>query len=150
KIAAMYETLVEEIRTQSPGTQLYIQRLLPINNDFKRYKNLLGREKVVPRVNELLPSIAERHGAEYVDLWPAFADEEGKLSRAYTTDGLHLSGAGYKRWAEMVRPLLDNNSGISTGEDELMGTDSSSDDSSTETSSPEMDIQMPVIINRVE
>ena len=104
----------------------------------------------MPRVNELLPSIAERHGAEYVDLWPAFADEDGKLSRAYTTDGLHLSGAGYKRWAEMVRPLLDNNAGMSAGDDELTDADGSSGDQSAETSSQEMDIQMPLIINRVE
>lgn len=148
KIASMYETLVEEIREQSPGTELYIQSLLPINNDFKRYKNLIGREKVVPRVNELLPGIAERNGAEFVDLWPAFADEEGKLSRAYTTDGLHLSGAGYKRWAEIVRPLLDNSiimSGAEQMMDEVMEGEEGNEMSTSGT-----EIQMPVIINRVE
>lgn len=108
KIASMYEALVADIREQSPESQLYIQSILPINNDFRRYKNLLGREKIVPEVNALLPGIAERNGAVYVDLWPAFAGADGKLSRAYTTDGLHLSGAGYKRWAEELRPFLDD------------------------------------------
>lgn len=108
KIAAAYEQLVEEIREQSPTSTLYIQSVLPINNDFRRYKNLLGREDVIPRLNEMLVDIAGRNDAVYVDLWPVFADEQsGKMKKEYTTDGLHLSGAGYKLWAATVRHLVE-------------------------------------------
>ena len=148
KIASMYEVLVKEIREQSPETQLYIQSILPINNDFRRYKNLLGREKIVPEVNALLPGIAERHGAVYVDLWPAFAGADGKLSKAYTTDGLHLSGAGYKRWAEEVRSLLDD---ISTQPASEANTESEEVEIASE-SDVETDVEnpIPMIKRRVE
>lgn len=107
KIAADYEILVREIREKSPQTRLYVQSVLPINNDFKRYKNLLGREEVVPALNSLLKQIAERNGAVYVDLWPAFADAStGKLRRELTNDGLHLSGEGYKVWASELMPYV--------------------------------------------
>lgn len=108
RIADRYELLVKEIREKSPETTLYIQSVLPINNDFRRYRNLLGREDVIPSLNEKLQDIAGRNGAVYVDLWPAFADENGKLQKKLTSDGLHLSGAGYKVWVNAVRNLVES------------------------------------------
>ncbi len=47
-------------------------------------------------------------GAVFIDLWPVLAEETtGKMKRDFTTDGLHLSGAGYKAWAEAVRPFVE-------------------------------------------
>ncbi|MBD5200483.1 MAG: sialate O-acetylesterase [Bacteroidales bacterium] len=107
KIASEYEKLVQEIRTQSPETQLYIQSVMPINNDFGRYKNLKGQEKTVTQLNEKLKTIADEHGAIYVDLWPALADPAtGKLKRNFTNDGLHLTGEGYRAWIDLIRPLV--------------------------------------------
>lgn len=107
KIASRYEKLVKEIRRQTPDTKLYIQSVFPINNDFKRYKNLIGEEKTVLSLNERLKVIAQENGAEYVDLWPVLADSaSGKLKKEYTNDGLHLTGEGYKTWVEAIRPLV--------------------------------------------
>lgn len=107
-IVGKYETLVEEIREKSPETQLYIQSVMPINNDFKRYKSLFGREGIIPPLNDGLKKVALEHGAVFIDLWPVLADpESGKMQRQFTTDGLHLSGAGYKAWAEAVRPYVE-------------------------------------------
>ncbi len=69
EIASEYESLVERIRVESPTTRLYVQSVMPVNNDFRRYKNLVGREGVIPHLNRRLEDIATRHGAVYVDLW---------------------------------------------------------------------------------
>lgn len=107
KIAGMYEALVAKIRKDSPETTLYVQSIMPINNDFRRYKNLIGRENVIPQLNGYLEDIATRHGAVYVDLWPALADTSGtKLDKRFTNDGLHLTGAGYQAWASVIGPLV--------------------------------------------
>ena len=107
KIAGMYETLVAKIRQDSPETTLYVQSIMPINNDFRRYKNLLGCENVIPELNGYLEDIATRHGAVYVNLWPALVDSSGKkLDKKYTNDGLHLTGEGYKAWASVIAPLV--------------------------------------------
>lgn len=107
KIADKYEKLVKEIRKQTPDTKLYIQSVMPINNSFKRYKNLIGREKVIPQLNKKLEEIALRNGAEYINLWPALEDGKGALQKAYTFDGLHLNGKGYQAWMKLIQPYLD-------------------------------------------
>ncbi len=107
-LAARYEELVKEIRNQSPSTTLYIQSIMPINNDFARYKNLKGKEKVIVSVNKYLKEIAERNGAIYIDLWPALSDDSGKLRKEFTNDGLHLLGKGYKAWAAQLSEYVND------------------------------------------
>lgn len=106
QIADEYGKLVREIRRLSPETRLYIQSVLPINNDFGRYKSLRGCEKTVTDLNLRLRAIAADNGAKYVDLWPALADADGKLDRRFTNDGLHLTGEGYKAWAALLLPYV--------------------------------------------
>lgn len=107
-LGAKYEKLVKEIREKSPETQLYLQSVMPINNDFKRYKSLIGREKIIPLFNEEIKRIALENGAVYIDLWGALADpESGKMQKRFTNDGLHLTGAGYRAWTDAVRPYVD-------------------------------------------
>lgn len=107
QIASQYEELVKEIRESTPETELYIQSVMPIDNDYGRYKGLKGTEPVVEELQKLLPQIAARNGAEYIDLWPTLADPAtGKLKKAYTNDGLHLTGNGYKAWAAAIEPFV--------------------------------------------
>lgn len=40
-------------------------------------------------------------------LYSHFVDEEtGKMNTAYTNDGLHLLGKGYRKWVEIVKPYI--------------------------------------------
>lgn len=112
KIASKYDELVKKIRKETPSTTLYIESVMPVNNDFRRYKNLIGREQVIPELNNLLRDIAADNGCVYIDLWPVFADEQGKMKKKYTNDGLHLLGAGYKAWAEALRPYIEEDSPV--------------------------------------
>ena len=52
----------------------------------------------------LAEAVAER-GITWHDLNPALAGPEG-LQPAYTTDGIHLTAAGYAKWADAIRPFL--------------------------------------------
>lgn len=47
-IARVTEKLIMLIKERSPRTRIYLQSLLPFNNDFGCYKRLVGREHVVP------------------------------------------------------------------------------------------------------
>jgi lysophospholipase L1-like esterase len=103
QLTAKYTKLVQAIREQSPSTRLYIQSVMPINNDFGRYKNLKGKEKIITDLNKELMKIAVENDAVYVDLWPALAEpDSGRLRPDFTNDGLHLLGEGYKAWAETI------------------------------------------------
>ncbi|MDE6006416.1 MAG: hypothetical protein K2G67_02550 [Muribaculaceae bacterium] len=106
QLAARYRSLVAKIKEQSPDTELFIQSVMPINNSITKYKSLIGKEKTIRQFNERIKAIAESAGATYVDLWPALADGKGNLKKAYTNDGLHLTGAGYKAWRDAIRELV--------------------------------------------
>lgn len=106
-LAQRYESLVCDILRESPETRLYLQSVMPINNDFAVYRNLKGKEDVILEFNDRIKEIAQRHHVDYIDLWPALADEKGKLKKAYTNDGLHLTGPGYKAWTAAIARYLD-------------------------------------------
>jgi len=108
KLAERYEALVNEILTRSPRTRLYLQSIMPINNDYGVYKNLKGKESVVKEFNKRIKDIAAGKGLTYVDLWPALADKNGCLKRRFTNDGLHLTGPGYRAWTDTLRPYLND------------------------------------------
>ncbi|MCJ2143037.1 GDSL-type esterase/lipase family protein [Methylobacterium sp. E-066] len=57
---------------------------------------------MIAAVNAWLRDHAHEHGAIFIDYHAVLADESGALRRAYTTDGLHLSPAGYKA----IEPLM--------------------------------------------
>ncbi|MFE5286221.1 GDSL-type esterase/lipase family protein [Nocardia sp. NPDC056611] len=87
--------LVEEIRERAPHTPLHVQSVMP------------RRAKFAERIRELNSAawqIAAEADAWYIDLWPALADSNGALRPEFTRDGLHLSGAGYAAWVEVLRP----------------------------------------------
>lgn len=106
RLAERYARLVKKIREQSPSTRLYVQSVMPINNDYKRYKGLAGREKTVTEFNKRIETIARDNGATYIDLWPMLAGNDGKLKREYTNDGLHLNGAGYRAWTRGIEKYV--------------------------------------------
>lgn len=105
-LAQRYESLVNQIRRQSSDTKLYVQSVMPINNGFKRYKGLAGKERIIREFNKKIQSIAESNGATYIDLTPFLADKAGNLKSGYTYDGLHLNGAGYRAWINGIEKYV--------------------------------------------
>ena len=56
--------------------------------------------------NALIQPGVTAAGAEWLDVYPALADATGQLDPRYSSDGLHLSPAGYRAWAARLRPYL--------------------------------------------
>lgn len=106
QLAKKYETLVKEIRSQTPETELVLQSVLPVNNSFGRYKNLIGTEKTIAAFNDSIAAIASRNGTLYVDLTPVMSDSNGNLKKSFTNDGLHLNGSGYSAWGNAIAPFV--------------------------------------------
>lgn len=106
ELARRYARLVKKIREESPDTRLYLQSVMPVNNSFRRYKNLIGKEKTIKEFNRKIKEIADTSGATYIDLWPTMADKDGNLRRELTNDGLHLNGRGYRVWVGAIEPMV--------------------------------------------
>lgn len=105
-IARVMEKLIVLIKVRSPRTKIYLQSMLPFNNEVRMWKNLQGREQVVVDGNRALEQVARRQGVTWIDLYPLFVDSNGRLRAEYTNDGLHLLGPAYLIWRDAIKPYL--------------------------------------------
>lgn len=97
-----YRKIVHRIKAGSPSTSIFFQTMLPTNDSFGKLKNHYNREEQTLAINTALKTLAEKENIEVIDLYPHFADAIGKLKKEYTWDGVHLTLAGYTRWAEVL------------------------------------------------
>lgn len=107
-IATAMRNLIMKVRRGSPETKVYLQSLLPIDNSFRRYKAMTGKESVIVETNKLLKKVAEETGATWIDLYSRMVDPAtGNMRKGLTNDGLHLLGAGYAVWRDAVLPYVE-------------------------------------------
>ena len=97
-----YKKIVDRIQLESPRTKIYVQSLLPTNNQFTQFKNHQNKEAIIEMVNKGIEQLATDKKINFINLHAAFQDGAGKLDARFTNDGLHLTGAGYLRWKEVL------------------------------------------------
>lgn len=101
-----FEKLIQRIKNESPGTKIYFQTLLPVNNNFTQFKNHYNKDEHILNVNNQIKKLGKQYGIEVIDLYPHFLNEQNKLDAKFTEDGLHLNAAGYLEWAKILRPFI--------------------------------------------
>jgi lysophospholipase L1-like esterase len=97
------ELIIEQILTHINGTELIVQSLLPVNETMLGSPGYLNR--VIRHINKELKAHCDARKLTYLDLYPSFL-EGTELKREYTTDGGHLSPAGYALWAEKLQQFF--------------------------------------------
>lgn len=105
-IGRAMEKLIVLIKERSPRTKIYLQSMLPFNNEVREWKLLKDREHVVIEGNNALRQVALRQGVTWIDLYPLFVDDQGRLKAEYTNDGLHLMGPAYLIWRDAIAPYV--------------------------------------------
>lgn len=106
-IARVAEKLIVLIKKRSPRTRIYLQSMLPFNNEVQMWKLLKDREHVVVEANNLLEQVALRQGVTWINLYPLFEDGNERLKAEYTNDGLHLMGEAYIVWRDAILPYIN-------------------------------------------
>ncbi|MFA6726657.1 MAG: GDSL-type esterase/lipase family protein [Prevotella sp.] len=96
--------IVDEISRQCPNTRLYLQSLLPINEDFHQWKLLEGKTEVIPQVNRIIHKMANERNISYLNLFSLFSISGLHIMRPdLTIDGLHLTEKGYDVWSKKLK-----------------------------------------------
>lgn len=107
-IVGYIERITRKIKADTPQTRLYIQSLLPVNDQFEMYAGHVSRWKEVPVINDKLKAMAVKEQVMYIDLFSHFKEKDSdKMDIQYTNDGLHLMGDGYFKWVEVIRPYVE-------------------------------------------
>jgi lysophospholipase L1-like esterase len=91
------------VHARKPGALIVLQSLLPTNEP--------GRNaQVVVPVNAALAAFAaedpQAGHVRFLDLYPAFLDENGGQNRAFFMDGVHPNESGYRAWRDRLVPFL--------------------------------------------
>ena len=104
-VFAGVEAVVGAVRELRPSTRIVVQSLLPTND---RERN----SDVVEVVNARLQSLIARDQTQrlhFLNLYPVYLDSAGVQRPELFCDGLHLSEAGYRTWADRLLAFLAKN-----------------------------------------
>jgi len=102
-ILTNYQGIISKIKKDSPKTIVYIQSILPTNDEFDTFKKHQGKMDIIKEVNLGLEKLAKDNKVVFLNIFPEFLDDEGKMNKQYTNDGLHLLGKGYVLWASLIK-----------------------------------------------
>jgi lysophospholipase L1-like esterase len=98
RIAANVAAILSAIRAADPRTRILLNGVMPRTRAY--------RARIVA-LNYKLASVAETEGVVFVDLWPVLADDHGAIRPEFSVDQVHLTGAGYAAWVEVLREYID-------------------------------------------
>mgnify|MGYP001643628798 CR=1 FL=1 len=95
------------IRERSPKTELYVQSVLPLNEEVGTWKYLKGKDDLIIQLNNKLKEYCTSHALTYIDLYtPLLGAKPQTMKAEYCRDGLHLTEKGYDVWAKIIRPYI--------------------------------------------
>lgn len=103
EIEESYRNIVQKIRTEAPQTELFLQSVLPVNNQIRRSGT--SNEQVMA-LNARIAAIAREYALPYLDIAEGLKDADSNLSAKFTADGLHLNGLGYVVWKQELKTLI--------------------------------------------
>lgn len=99
-----YLAAIETIRTLQPDATIYLQGLIPLNE--QKIKDTGGKDYLTNEhlliYNELIRQVAEESQTYFLDLYSHFADEDGILPYDASRDGVHLSKEYCQLWLDYL------------------------------------------------
>ena len=102
------ERVIQSIARDYPLSQIKLVSILPVNEgeEYKQTVYIRTNEKI-REWNQAYEALASAYvQVDFVPIYDNLTDSEGQLQSAYTTDGLHLSVAGYQALSEALKTYL--------------------------------------------
>ena len=102
------EGVIQSINRDYPLSQIRLLSILPVNEreEYKQTVYIRTNEKI-RKWNQAYEALASAYmQVDFVPIYDSLTDSEGQLKSAYTTDGLHLSVAGYQALSEALKGVL--------------------------------------------
>ena len=102
------ERVIQSIARDYPLSQIKLVSILPVNEgeEYKQTVYIRTNEKI-REWNQAYEALASAYmQVDFVPIYDSLTDSKGQLQSAYTTDGLHLSVAGYQALSEALKEYL--------------------------------------------
>lgn len=104
EILKNYQEIIGRIQAETPNTEVYLQSLLPVNEELNTVMPGISNEQIMS-LNSKLKAISEDHEFNYIDLY-SLLENDNQLDIKYTNDGIHLNSDGYGVWENVLRDKL--------------------------------------------
>ncbi len=92
------DRMLDRFACESPDSTVVLQTVLPRSDAVAEVRAL----------NQAIVELASSRSTPLLDVHPHFDDGTGGLRDGETTDGVHLTEAGYVRWAAILDGFIDN------------------------------------------
>lgn len=102
------EAIIQSIARDYPLTEIKLLSTLPVNEgeEYKQTVYIRTNEKI-QKWNQAYQELAYAYmQVEFVPVFDSLTDKAGQLKKDYTTDGLHLSVAGYQVLTKALKDYL--------------------------------------------
>ncbi len=102
------EGVIQSLNRDYPLSQIKLVSILPVNEgeEYKQTVYIRTNEKI-REWNQAYEALASAYmQVDFVPIYDSLTDSEGQLQSTYTTDGLHLSVAGYQALSEVLKGVL--------------------------------------------
>ena len=102
------EGVIQSINREYPLSQIKLVSILPVNEGEKYKQTVYIRtNEKIRKWNQAYEALASAYmQVDFVPIYDSLTDSEGQLKSAYTTDGLHLSVAGYQALSDTLKTYL--------------------------------------------
>lgn len=100
-----YCQAIDLIRESQPNAVIYIQGLIPLNENVIAETggaSYLKNDHLLV-YNDLMKQVAEEKQVAFLDLNPSFTGEDGQLPRDASADGIHLRKSYCQQWLDYLK-----------------------------------------------
>ena len=101
QFARQYGELIDLVRQAQPGAQLYLQTLIPVTAT-KSAEGVFTNPRL-QAFNRVIRALGQEKAVYVVDVWSAFANEQGELPAGQSSDGIHLYPRDYDQWLTCLK-----------------------------------------------
>lgn len=113
QIAEGIEAIVKEFKKQRPEAKILLLGVFPRSG---KGGNTIPKEQTsvptrdlhvkIPAINERIAKLDDGKTVKYLDIGKVFLDGKGDLPKSIMPDYLHLSPAGYEKWATAIENVV--------------------------------------------
>ena len=103
-----YKAILRQIQERLPAAEIDVMAYYPVNEVDKVPDGPWGKtlfvnrtNRTIDRLNQALEKLAEKLGCRFINVNKGLTDENGRLKKEYTIEGVHMYANGY-------RVVLDN------------------------------------------
>jgi len=108
EIAAGAREIGARVRAVAPEAAIVLMAVFP-----REAQPDNPRRKLIADINERYAELAEEMGFVFIDIGPQLLERDGTLPQQIAFDFCHLTDAGYRKWADALKPYLPSPAGES-------------------------------------